>query len=184
MRLAYLYIVNYGIIKGFELIQQSIQNFILYSNQTNGRTFNRTMTLFCCIIIANDIYFFKYNYPNGYYLIDQTLLQKRSKFKIFLMSIFEYGRYDYYRYGIWYTGLYKEFYSNSVMFSMQAREEFVLPDKKPFLNLGWIFKCRLVSINKETNMIEYETIQEELNFIEKLLNNNSLSRNHCIIKHD
>eukprot|EP00475_Leptophrys_vorax_P045763 TRINITY_DN9627_c0_g1_i2.p1 TRINITY_DN9627_c0_g1~~TRINITY_DN9627_c0_g1_i2.p1 ORF type:complete len:573 (+),score=143.83 TRINITY_DN9627_c0_g1_i2:163-1719(+) len=107
LRIAWIYLTKHGRREGMKLIFSGIKNFIANSSRTKKTTFHETMTYFWTHMI--------------HYAIISTF-NPSGDFKGFLLSNPQLSD----------GGLFLDFYNkNTILHNPKAREEVVLPDKKP-----------------------------------------------------
>jgi small GTP-binding protein len=118
---------------GFKAIDESIHAYILHSSQTNGKTFNRTMTHFWAHMIAYVMQLtlvkkFKAEAPDANQSISfaEFLRQLESMFPLYdSPDDISFDHLD-----LTDGKLFQQYYSTALIFGAQAKIELVLPDMK------------------------------------------------------
>ncbi|KAJ1307422.1 hypothetical protein OPQ81_001524 [Rhizoctonia solani] len=118
IRIAYTILRTYGRQKGKMMIFDGIENYIKTSTQTTGRTFHVTMTYFWIQVVHFGI---------------QSMSTEE-------MQIISAQNEDFCRFLLLNPyvvdgNLWKDYYSRDVMMTPNAKENMVLPDKKPLPSL-------------------------------------------------
>ncbi|KAF9526863.1 ADP-ribosylation factor family-domain-containing protein [Crepidotus variabilis] len=119
IRIAYIILTKHGRQEGKNMIFNGIQSYIANSQQTKGRTFHITMTYFWIQIVHLGIRNTPPPQPN------QSNLSPLKEFTRFLLinpNVVD-------------GNLWSDYYTKEVLMSPKAKEEMVLPDKKPLPNL-------------------------------------------------
>ncbi len=122
VRIAWIYILRHGLEKGFAGVDEGIDNYIKNSDRTNGKTFHPTMTRFWCHMVA--FWFIRWQL----YLqrVGNIVNGDTHAFHQFLE--FVYQERDLNLTDIASGGLFKSYYSQSLMFSRTAKAAVTRPD--------------------------------------------------------
>ena len=116
IRIAWIFLTRLGYRDGCLKIDEVIRTFIANSARTNGKSFHRTMTRIWCFMIFTLIH--DHRQHIGHPSTVET-------FKGFIQhAVRNSGR----GFELWDKNTFKCFYSNKVIFSLEAREEVVRPD--------------------------------------------------------
>jgi hypothetical protein len=113
IRLGYVVLWKYGSVDGLDILGKLIEKFIQNSSRTNGKSYHVTMTRFWGKIIARAMYWSETSLS--------LEVDEKKRFVILLKEGVTAA-------DLWDAGLFKRYYSTTLMFSAEARATMLEPD--------------------------------------------------------